>query len=184
MLPFPTNPLPSICREGFFPLQNAKPHKSFSTNSFLYLCFILFLFIYIICFEFSFLSFFSHKLEILPQSWKIIPQHLGRYNRRIDAPGWHSYTPLPRKPLWTPQKIVDCKVGLCTSLRTVVEFLYLILCESWIIQRQTVDLNKSNFAIDRLTNQQTISPASSVQKSVLSWSISISRILGPSPPLI
>ena len=31
--------------------------------------------------------------------------------------------PLPRKPLWTPQKIVDCKVGLCTSLRTVAEFL-------------------------------------------------------------
>ena len=26
--------------------------------------------------------------------------------------------PLPRKSLWTPQKIVDCKVGLCTSLRT------------------------------------------------------------------
>ena len=31
--------------------------------------------------------------------------------------------PLPRKSLWTPQKIVDCKVGLCTSLRTVAEFL-------------------------------------------------------------
>ena len=31
--------------------------------------------------------------------------------------------PLPRKSLWTPQKIVDCKVGLCTSLRTVAKFL-------------------------------------------------------------
>ena len=31
--------------------------------------------------------------------------------------------PLPRESLWTPQKIVDCKVGLCTSLRTVAEFL-------------------------------------------------------------
>ena len=31
--------------------------------------------------------------------------------------------PLPRKSLWTPQKIVDCKVGLCTSLWTVAEFL-------------------------------------------------------------
>ena len=31
--------------------------------------------------------------------------------------------PLPRKSLWTPQKIVDCKVGLCTSLQTVAEFL-------------------------------------------------------------
>ena len=31
--------------------------------------------------------------------------------------------PLPHKSLWTPQKIVDCKVGLCTSLRTVAEFL-------------------------------------------------------------
>ena len=31
--------------------------------------------------------------------------------------------PLPRKLLWTPQNIVDCKVGLSTSLRTVAEFL-------------------------------------------------------------
>ena len=31
--------------------------------------------------------------------------------------------PLPRASLWTPQEIVDCKVGLCTSLRTVTEFL-------------------------------------------------------------
>ena len=31
--------------------------------------------------------------------------------------------PLPRKSLWIPQKIVDCKVGLCTSLRTVAELL-------------------------------------------------------------
>ena len=31
--------------------------------------------------------------------------------------------PLPRKSLWTPQKIVDCKVGLCTSLQTVAELL-------------------------------------------------------------
>ena len=31
--------------------------------------------------------------------------------------------PLPRKSLWTPTEIVDCKVGLCTSLQTVAEFL-------------------------------------------------------------
>ena len=31
--------------------------------------------------------------------------------------------PLPRKSLWTQQKIVDCKVGLCTSLWTVAELL-------------------------------------------------------------
>ena len=31
--------------------------------------------------------------------------------------------PLPRKSQWTPQKIVDCKVGLCTSLRIVAELL-------------------------------------------------------------
>ena len=41
------------------------------------------------------------------------------------------------------------------------------------IQRQSKDLNKSNFAIGWLTNQQTISLASSALKSVLSWSISI-----------
>ena len=39
------------------------------------------------------------------------------------------------------------------------------------------ETNKSNFAIGWLTNQQTISPASNAQKSVLSWSISLSRIL-------
>ena len=48
------------------------------------------------------------------------------------------------------------------------------------IQRQSGDLNKSNFAIGWSTNQQTILPASNAPKSVLSWSISISRILGPS----
>ena len=31
--------------------------------------------------------------------------------------------PLPCKSVGHPQKIVDCKVGLCTSLRTVAEFL-------------------------------------------------------------
>ena len=30
---------------------------------------------------------------------------------------------LPRKPLGHQQQIVDCKVRLCTSLRTVAEFL-------------------------------------------------------------
>ena len=54
----PTNPLPPICREGFFPLQNAKPRKSFSTN-FLYISLfsILFLFIYIIALNFLFYLF-------------------------------------------------------------------------------------------------------------------------------
>ena len=31
--------------------------------------------------------------------------------------------PLPRKSLGHPQEIVDCQVGLRTSLRTVAEFL-------------------------------------------------------------
>ena len=78
MLPFPTNPLPSICREGFFPLQNAKPHKSFSTNSFLYLYVSFYFYLSILLLWIFFSFFFSQKLEILPQSWKIIPQHLGR----------------------------------------------------------------------------------------------------------
>ena len=74
MLPFPTNPLPSICREGFFP-----PSKCKTSQIFLYKFFFisLFLFIYIIALNFLFFLF-SQKLEILPQSWKIIPQHLGR----------------------------------------------------------------------------------------------------------
>ena len=36
------------------------------------------------------------------------------------------------------------------------------------IQRQPAELNKSNFAIGGLTNQQTISPASNAQKRLLS----------------
>ena len=39
------------------------------------------------------------------------------------SPAGDTRIPLPRKSLWTPQKIVDCKVGLCTSLRTVAELL-------------------------------------------------------------
>ena len=31
--------------------------------------------------------------------------------------------PLQRKLLGHPQKIVNCEVGLCTSLQTVAEFL-------------------------------------------------------------
>ena len=39
--------------------------------------------------------------------------------------------PLPRKLLGHPQKIIDCKVGLCTSLQTVAEFSITILCVSF-----------------------------------------------------
>ena len=46
-----------------------------------------------------------------------------------------------------------------------------ILCVSLQIQRQSAVLNKFNIAIHGLTNQQTISPASNAQRSVLSQSI-------------
>ena len=88
---YSTNPLQSTCREGFFPLQKANPtpHKSFPKNTLLYLYFsvhfylsILFSFFYIlffkmISFKVYFLFSFFPKLWILPQSGKIIPQHLG-----------------------------------------------------------------------------------------------------------
>ena len=73
--------------EWFFPLQNAKPlqillYKFFFISLFFMLFYLsryiylsIYLFI-IISYEFSF--HFSPKLGILPQSWKIIPQHLGR----------------------------------------------------------------------------------------------------------
>ena len=80
-LPFPTNPVSSICMEGSFPLQNAKPlqilpYKIFFVSLF----FMLFLFMYTF---FSYLlfrsnSFFPKKRGILPQSGKINPQRLRR----------------------------------------------------------------------------------------------------------
>ena len=52
-LPFPTNPLPSICMEGSFPLQNAKPHKSSTVQILFYIFIFHFIFIYLhYCFEF------------------------------------------------------------------------------------------------------------------------------------
>ena len=54
------------------------PHKSFPTNSFLYLYFAFyFCFIYITALNNCF-AFCPPKLGILPQSGKLIPQHLGR----------------------------------------------------------------------------------------------------------
>ena len=41
----------------------------------------------------------------------------------LSAQAGDTRIPLPRKSLWHPQKIVDCKVGLCTGLWTVAEFL-------------------------------------------------------------
>ena len=60
---------------------------------------------------------------------------------------------------WTLYKSADCRWMSIT-----------ILCVSLQIQRQSAVLNKSNIAIHGLTNQQTISPASDAQRSVLSWS--------------
>ena len=76
---YPSHQIPSHLFVGkdSSPLQNAKPHKSFSTNSFLYLCFILFLFIYIIALNFLFFLFFPKTWNSSPKL-KIIPQHLGR----------------------------------------------------------------------------------------------------------
>ena len=61
---------------------------------------------------------------------------------------------------WTLYKSADCRWMSIT-----------VLCVSLQIQRQSAVLNKSNIAIHGLTNQQTISPASNAQRSVLSWSI-------------
>ena len=82
-------------------------------------------------------------------------------------PSGDTRIPLPRKSLGHPKHFY-CKVGLCTSLQTVAEFLSQYSAYVLQIQRQSAVLNKSNFAIGGLTNQQTISPASNSKKSVLS----------------
>ena len=78
-LPFPTNPLPSVCREGFFPHQNAKPqqilpYKFFFTS----LLFMLFLSIYLSFFNFHFftISFKLSFLSFFPQNFHLIAQFL------------------------------------------------------------------------------------------------------------
>ena len=87
-LSFLTNPSHIICREGFFLVMH-NLCKSFPTNLyFFFYFFFIFHFIFISIFTsdyFFFLIFFIFllnflyfyaKLEILPQSGKIIPQHL------------------------------------------------------------------------------------------------------------
>ena len=82
------------CREGFFPAPskiNVKPLQILPYKFFLYLYFSCYFYLSIYFFLFSFLIglfslnflffsffFFFPKLGILPQSGKIIPQHLGR----------------------------------------------------------------------------------------------------------
>ena len=94
-IPFPTNPLQSICREGFFTLQKDPPPPINPSLKTLYYIFIFqFIFIYLFFYLFFFfnfyffnwfplkfiffLSFFPAKLGILPQSGRIIPRRLGR----------------------------------------------------------------------------------------------------------
>ena len=42
---------------------------------------------------------------------------------RVFSQAGDTRIPLPRKIAGTPTEIVDCKVGLCTSLQTAAEFL-------------------------------------------------------------
>ena len=102
-LPFPTNPLPSTCKKGFFPLQNAKPPQILLYKLFISLYFMLFLFICIfiyfhfilyyflwILFSFFlsfifFFFFFSKTLKFFPKVEKLFPAFEAN-NRRIDTP--------------------------------------------------------------------------------------------------
>ena len=72
----------SLIGKDSAPFKRQNPHKSFSTNSFLYLCFMLFLFIciflFFFSFEFSFLSFFFlQNLEFFPKVEKLSPSVWG-----------------------------------------------------------------------------------------------------------
>ena len=82
-LPFPT----MYTRKDSSPFKMQNPYKSFPTKSFLYLYFSCYFYLFIFFFDlYIFLKIFSWnlisppppKLWILPQSGKIIPQHLGR----------------------------------------------------------------------------------------------------------
>ena len=106
MLPFPTNPLPSICIQGFFPLQNAKSTQNASLQIlifpaiYIYLLFFFSFFFYYyflwICFSF----FFSPKTWNSSPKWKNYSPLFGANNRRIDTPG-HWPTALLPVPLPT-----------------------------------------------------------------------------------
>ena len=94
MLPFSTNPLPSICRQVFFPLQNAKPTWNASLQILIFhAIFIFLLFFSFHFFSFSFWFFFSFFL-FPPKTWNSSPKWknyspaFGVNNRRIDAPDW------------------------------------------------------------------------------------------------
>ena len=69
----------------------------------------------------------------------------------------------PTKNCWLPwlDFVQVCGLSLNFYNNTLRKFLQ--------IQWQSADLNKSNFAISGLTNQQTISPSANTQKSILSW---------------
>ena len=79
--------------------------------------------------------------------------------------------PLPRKSLEHPQKLSIAKLDFVQVCGLSLNFYNNTLHRFYKIQRQSADLNKSNFAIGGFTNQQTIWPASNAQKNVLSWSI-------------
>ena len=98
-----------VYREGFFPIQNAKPlqtlpYKIFFSFS-LYLDFhIIFLFIcisFLFSFFFSVLLFPSNFLFFFPKSWNSSPKWknyspaFGANNRRTDAPVWSSIAYFP-----------------------------------------------------------------------------------------
>ena len=83
-LPFPTNPLPSIFREGFFPHQNTNspqifPNKFFFTSLF-----------FIVFFFFSFISLILFQnLEFFPKVEELFPAFEAN-KRRIDTPACNS----------------------------------------------------------------------------------------------
>ena len=68
-----------VWKDSFPPSKCKTPQILYGTNSFIYRYFSFYFYwsmsLFWISFFFSF--FFFSKFEILPQSWKIIPQHLG-----------------------------------------------------------------------------------------------------------
>ena len=91
-LPFPTNPLSSICREGFPPSKCKTPTSlSLQNISHLYFsCYFLFIYTFILfsflLFPSNFLFFFFSKTWNSSTKWKNYSPAFEVNNRRINAP--------------------------------------------------------------------------------------------------
>ena len=91
---YPSPQILSLCRQGFFPLQNAKPSQNASLQIIIFQAIFIYLFIYFFFsfFHYHFLWIFFSFFLFHPQNWNSSPKWKNYSpafegnNRRIDAP--------------------------------------------------------------------------------------------------